>query len=177
MPVYHDSNLPSVQSPNNSTIIRQNSACSLFAHVFRYLFVHVSLRVILFPKNSKLVQMHNLKKSFKYFIFQKEAPKKIIKRSLGWWTQNNDWKSKHLESSWKGHLKRGCEVGEAALCFSQRNHPGPGVFSVGCYNSAVVATMLGPLLVRYPWLVTGIAVLKCTTTVSEMAFSSDDWFI
>ena len=143
-----------------------------------FMFSDVSLRVILFPKNSKLVQMHNLKKSFKYFIFQKEAKKKkIIKQSLGWWIQNNDWKSKHLESSWKGHLKRGCETGEAALCFSQRNHPRPGVFSVGCYNSAEVATTPCPLLVVYPWPVIGVAVQKCTSTLSETAFSSDDWFV
>lgn len=50
-----------------------------------FMFSDVSLRVILFPKNSKLVQMHNLKKSFKYFIFQKEAKKKKKdKQSLGW---------------------------------------------------------------------------------------------
>lgn len=73
MPVHRDINLPSIQSPNNSTIILENSACSLF------MFSDVSLRVILFPKNSKVVQMHDLKKkknSLKYFILQKEAKKK-----------------------------------------------------------------------------------------------------
>lgn len=60
------------------------------------------------------------------------------------------------------------------MLFTEKSPTHPGVFSVGCYNSAVVATTPCPLLVIYPWPVIGIAVQKCTTTVSEMAFSSDD---
>lgn len=95
-----------------SQVFNHFTIASLF---WRTLLVHcllmfsdVSLRVILFQKNSKAVRMHDLKKkkSLKYLIFQKEAKKeKIIKQSLGLWIENNDLKSKHLESSQRGHLK------------------------------------------------------------------------
>lgn len=173
MPVPHDTHLPSIQSLNNSVIILENSACSLLVQVFRHFiksnFISKELKSHAWSKKKK--------KSVKYLIFTKEPafltpPKKDNQTITRFVNSKRRFK---IEASGEFTV-RALEKGGWVLLFRE----------ITLVQVCVLSVAVIQLWLQWrcaPFLKTPLVgnwhpcAEMSVIAVSEMAFSSDYWFL